>query len=163
VWTKAIKDTVGLEKYYEQTKNNYLWDTRLDASVLTVKDPSILKSLQKMLKKGASDEQLLARFNHDSIQKISIDHRKFVKDENPLLKNTEWKPGISKVTPLADTANMIIVVHKVVASEPKLLNEIRGTITAEYQNYLEKAWIAELRSKYPVFVDREIFNTIKTH
>jgi len=163
VWTKAIKDTVGLEKYYEQTKNNYLWDTRLDASVLTIKDPSILKSLQKMLKKGASDEQLLARFNHDSIQKISIDHRKFVKDENPLLKNTEWKPGISKVTPLADTANMIIVVHKVVAPEPKLLNEIRGTITAEYQNYLEKAWIAELRSKYPVFVDREIFNTIKTH
>jgi len=163
VWTKAIKDTVGLEKYYEQTKNNYLWDTRLDASVLTIKDPSILKSLQKMLKKGASDEQLLARFNHDSIQKISIDRRKFVKDENPLLKNTEWKPGISKVTPLADTANMIVVVHKVVAPEPKLLNEIRGTITAEYQNYLEKAWIAELRSKYPVFVNREVFNTIKTN
>ena len=163
VWTKAIKDTVGLEKYYEQNKTNYMWDTRLDASIITVKDPSILKSLQKMLKKGASDEQVLAKFNHDTIQKVDINHRKFVKDENPLLKDTEWKPGISKVIPLADTANMIIVVHSVVAPEPKLLSEIRGNITAEYQNYLEKAWIAELRSKYPVIVNREVFNTIKTH
>ena len=139
-----------------------MWDTRLDASIITVKDPSILKSLQKMLKKGATDEQVLAKFNHDNIQKVDINHRKFVKDENPLLKDTEWKPGISKVIPLADTANMIIVVHGVVAPEPKLLSEIRGNITAEYQNYLEKAWIAELRSKYPVIVNREVFNTIKT-
>jgi len=162
VWSKAVKDTVGLQQYYEQNKNNYMWETRLDASVLTIKEPSIIKSLNKILKKGASDEQILAKFNHDSIQKVTIEHKKFAKGDNALVDGIEWKPGTSKLIPLGDTANAIIVVHKVVAPEPKLLNEIRGTITAEYQNYLEKAWISELRAKYPVTVNRDVFKTILT-
>ena len=162
VWSKAVKDTVGLQQYYEQNKNNYMWETRLDASVLTIKEPSIIKSLNKILKKGASDEQILAKFNHDSIQKVTIEHKKFAKGDNALVDGIEWKPGTSKLIPLGDTANAIIVVHKVVAPEPKLLNEIRGIITAEYQNYLEKAWISELRAKYPVTVNRDVFKTILT-
>jgi len=162
VWSKAVKDTLGLEQYYEQNKNNYMWDTRLDASVLNIKDLSIVKSLNKMLKKGANDEQILAKYNHDSIQGVTIQHSKFAKGDNALIDGVEWKPGTSKLIPQGDTANAIVVVHKVVAPEPKLLSEIRGTITAEYQNYLEKAWIAELRGKYPVIVNREVFNTIIT-
>ena len=162
VWSKAVKDTIGLQQYYDQNKNNYMWDTRLDASVFDIKDLSIVKSLNKLLKKGASDEQILAKFNHDSIQKVTIIHSKFSKGDNALIDGVEWKPGTSKIIPQGDTANAIVVVHKVVAPEPKLLSEIRGTITAEYQNYLEKAWIAELRAKYPVIVNREVFNTIIT-
>ena len=162
VWSKAVKDTIGLQQYYDQNKNNYMWDTRLDASVFDIKDLSIVKSLNKLLKKGVNDEQILAKFNHDSIQKVTIIHSKFSKGDNALIDGVEWKPGTSKLIPQGDTANAIVVVHKVVAPEPKLLNEIRGTITAEYQNYLEKAWIAELRAKYPVIVNREVFNTIIT-
>jgi len=162
VWSKAVKDTLGLDQYYEQNKNNYMWETRLDASVLTIRDLSIVKSLNKMLKKGPTDEQILAKFNHDSIQKVTIEHKKFAKGDNALIDGMAWNPGISKLIPQGDTANFIVVAHKVVAPEPKLLSEIRGTITAEYQNYLEKAWISELRAKYPVTVYREVFNSIKT-
>jgi peptidyl-prolyl cis-trans isomerase SurA len=35
-------------------------------------------------------------------------------------------------------------------------------MTADYQNYLEKEWISELRAKYPVVVNRDVFNTILT-
>jgi len=162
VWSKAVKDTVGLQQYYEQNKNNYLWENRLDASILTIKDPSIIKSLKKMLKKGATDEQILAKFNHDTIQKVTIERKKFIKGENMNLAGIEWKPGTSELIPLADNENAIVVVHQVVSPEPKLLNEVRGAMTADYQNYLEKEWISELRAKYPVIVNRDVFNTILT-
>jgi peptidyl-prolyl cis-trans isomerase SurA len=162
VWSKAVKDTVGLEQYYEKNKNNYMWETRLDASIITIKDPSITKSLKKLVKKGTADEQILAKFNHDSIQKVTIEHKKFLKGENAILDGIEWKPGTSELIPLADTANVLVVVHKVVSSEPKLLDEIRGAMTADYQNYLEAEWISELRAKYPVIVNREVFNSILT-
>ncbi len=162
VWSKAVKDTVGLQKFYELNKNNYMWESRLDASILTIKDPSIIKSLKKLLKKGVADEQILAKFNHDSIQKVTIEHKKFLKGENMNLANIEWKTGISELIPLADKENAIVVVHQVAAPEPKLLSEIRGAMTADYQNYLEKEWISQLREKYPVSVNREIFNTIIT-
>lgn len=162
VWSKAVKDTVGLEQFYEKNKNNYMWDTRLDASIVTVKDPSIVKSLKKLLKKGATDEQILARFNQDSIQKVTVEHKKFAKGDNVNIDALEWKPGITDLIPMADTTNAIIVMHSVVAPEPKLLNEIRGAMTADYQNFLEKEWISELRQKYPVIVNREVFNSILT-
>jgi len=162
VWSKAVKDTVGLEQFYEKNKNNYMWETRLDASIITIKDPSITKSLKKLVKKETADEQILAKFNHDSIQKVTIDHKKFLKGDNAILDGIEWKPGTSELIPLADTANVLVVVHKVVAPEPKLLDEIRGAMTADYQNYLEAEWIRELRAKYPVIVNREVFNSILT-
>ena len=162
VWSKAVKDTVGLEQYYEKNKNNYLWDTRLDASVYTIKDPSITRSLKKLIKKGAEDEQILAKFNHDTIQKVIVEHKKYLKGENAIIDQIEWEKGTSGLIPLADTANAIVVVHQVVAPEPKLLDEIRGIVTADYQNYLEKEWISQLRAKYPVIINREVFNTIIT-
>lgn len=139
-----------------------MWDTRLDASIVTVKDPSIVKSLKKLLKKGATDEQILARFNQDSIQKVTVERTKFAKGDNVNIDALEWKPGITNLIPMADTTNAIIVIHRVVAPEPKLLNEIRGAITADYQNFLEKEWISELRQKYPVIVNRDVFNSILT-
>jgi peptidyl-prolyl cis-trans isomerase SurA len=162
VWSKAVKDTVGLEQFYEKNKNNYMWETRLDASIFTIKDASIVKSLKKLLKKGTADEQILAKFNTDSIQKVTVERKKFVKGENTNIDALEWKPGISDLITMADTTTAIIVVHKVVAPEPKLLNEIRGAMTADYQNFLEKEWISELRAKYPVIVNREVFNSILT-
>ena len=162
VWSKAVKDTVGLEQFYEKNKNSYMWETRLDASVFTIKDPSIIKSLKKLLKKGVPDEQILAKFNHDTIQKVSVERKKFLKGDNAIIDAIEWKPGKSDLIPLADTANALIVIHQVVAPEPKLLSEIRGAITADYQNYLEKEWITELRAKYPVIINREVFNSILT-
>jgi len=162
VWSKAVKDTVGLEQFYEKNKNKYMWETRLDASIITIKDASITKSLKKLLKKGVDDDQILAKFNHDSEQAVSIEHSKFLKGENMIIDGIEWKPGTSDLIPLADTANVLVVVHKVVAPEPKLLDEIRGAMTADYQNYLEAAWISELRAKYPVIVNREVFKSILT-
>jgi peptidyl-prolyl cis-trans isomerase SurA len=157
-----VKDTVGLQQFYEKNKQNYLWDARLDASILIIKDPSIIKSLKKMLKKGATDEQILAKYNRDSIQKVTIERKKFLKGENMNLQNVEWKTGVSELIPLADNENALVIVHQVVAPEPKLLNEVRGAMTADYQNFLEKEWIDELRAKYPVAVNDDVLKTILT-
>ena len=137
-----------------------MWENRLDASIITIKDPSVIKSLNKLLKKGATDEQILAKFNHDTIQKVTIERKKFVKGENMTIDGIAGTTGTSNLIPLADNENAIVIVHAVVAPEPKLFNEIRGAMTADYQNYLEKAWISELRAKYPVVVNRDIFNSI---
>jgi peptidyl-prolyl cis-trans isomerase SurA len=45
-------------------------------------------------------------------------------------------------------------------AQTKALNEVRGTVTADYQNKLEKEWIGILKQKYPVQVDDTVFNTL---
>jgi peptidyl-prolyl cis-trans isomerase SurA len=43
----------------------------------------------------------------------------------------------------------------------KTIPEAKGLITADYQNYLEKQWIASLRSKYQFTVEKEVLSTVK--
>jgi peptidyl-prolyl cis-trans isomerase SurA len=44
--------------------------------------------------------------------------------------------------------------------EPKALKDIKGIVISDYQNYLEKNWIAELREKYPVVVNQKLLNKL---
>jgi peptidyl-prolyl cis-trans isomerase SurA len=37
----------------------------------------------------------------------------------------------------------------------KTLSEAKGYVVSEYQEYLEKQWLAELENKYPVVVNQE--------
>ena len=40
---------------------------------------------------------------------------------------------------------------------------MRGLVTADYQEMLEKQWVAELRKKYPVEVYRDVLETVNKH
>ena len=162
VWSKAVKDTLGLEAFYKQNKNNYLWDERLDASVFTLdtNDQKMVSKLRKAIKKGFTDNELLEQFNTDSTTLLSIDRRKFLKGDDARIDTLEWKPGLAPE--IMDGGKVhLVMVHEVVKPEPKLLNEARGIITADYQNHLEQNWIKELRSKYDFKVNQEVLSSIK--
>jgi peptidyl-prolyl cis-trans isomerase SurA len=51
-------------------------------------------------------------------------------------------------------------VREVIAPAPKALDESRGLVTAAYQDSLEKEWIAELRGKYNVVVNKDVLYSI---
>jgi hypothetical protein len=43
---------------------------------------------------------------------------------------------------------------------PKSLEEARGMITADYQNYLEQGWLTQLRGKYEVVINQDVLKTV---
>jgi peptidyl-prolyl cis-trans isomerase SurA len=160
VWSKAVKDTVGLDQYYQKNKNNYKWDTRLDASIYTVKDPKMVQKVRNFVKSGLSDADLLKEVNNDSVKVLVIETAKFSKKDNKLIDSIPWTPGMTPDLK-ASGAVTFVNVRSVLKPMVKELNEARGLITADYQNYLEKEWIAALRAKYPVTINREVLTKIK--
>ncbi|MFH1119008.1 MAG: peptidylprolyl isomerase [Bacteroidota bacterium] len=162
IWSKAVKDSTGLEAFYNLHKNNYIWDQRLDATIytFTTTDEKILNEGRKGILKGITDNELLEMLNTDSTSVLSIDRRKFLKGDNALIDEIDWKPGMATETATNDKVTMIMV-NEVVKPEIKKLNEARGIITADYQNFLEQEWIKELRAKYPFEVNREVLSSIK--
>ena len=73
----------------------------------------------------------------------------------------EWTPGVSDVFERAGKF-WVVVAKSVRPAEPKALDEARGLITAEYQNYLEDRWIKELRAKYNYVVNNDVLYTLIT-
>ncbi len=62
---------------------------------------------------------------------------------------------------VSDIGKKVVVVNAILAPTPKTLNEIRGQATADYQNYLDQQWIAELRTKYPVTINQEVLKNVR--
>ena len=160
VWSKAVKDTIGLQEFYTKNKLNYMWGQRVEASIFTLKNPSLAQKVKNFIKSGLKDDDILKEINSDSVRVLSAEAGKFQKKDNPYIDSVAWTPGISKDIKVKDGI-VFVNIKRVLKPEPKTMNEARGLITADYQNYLEKDWIRELRAKYPVVVNREVLAKIK--
>ena len=164
VWSKAIRDTAGLEAFHNTVKNNYMWDYRYDVKIFESKNHKIADKLNKALNKNQDIEKILSKLNKkDAENVLVIMQGKFEKgtnaeiDELISLNNIPVEKGFRKVIYHDD--NKISLIN-VVEPQPKKLSEARGLITADYQNYLEKQWIDELRSKYKIKLHRDVLKSI---
>lgn len=98
---------------------------------------------------------------NDSIKTcIDIQEARFEKGDNEEVDKTNWKTGAGENYE-SEGIYSFVLVRGVLEPEVKKLDEARGLITADYQNYLEIAWIEGLRAKYPVTVDADLLKTIK--
>ena len=62
---------------------------------------------------------------------------------------------------IKEQLNVTELTGKTIPSEPKLLEEAKGLITADYQTYLEEQWINELKSKYTININKVVLKLIK--
>ncbi|MEI8203376.1 MAG: peptidylprolyl isomerase [Bacteroidota bacterium] len=164
VWSKAIKDSIGLENFYNKNKAQYMWTDRIDASLYTCANDDIAKKTRKLVEKAAkknwSDKDISDEINKNAPKNLKITSGKYTKTDNATIDKFEWKVGISDNIK-QDSSILFINIRKILAPEPKSLVDAKGLITADYQNFLEKEWIAQLRSKYPIVVNKEVLNSIK--
>jgi len=163
VWSKAVKDTAGLTAYYEKNKNNFMWNERVDATVYINNDENIAKLTRKYVtdkKKRYPNDKILEMINKESQLNLKIEEGKFQKGDNEFVDLTTWKEGLGPDL-IKDKKVGFVMINKIIKPEPKSLNEAKGLVTAEYQNYLEKQWVEELKKKYPVTVNKDVLSTVQ--
>jgi peptidyl-prolyl cis-trans isomerase SurA len=159
VWSKAVKDTVGLKEFYEKNKGNYLYDERADASIISASSQKISDEARKMFGKGKTDKEVLEKLNKDSQLNLSIETKVFSKGENTLV-DANWTPGMSAAKEV-DKKMTFVRVNKILKPSPKSLTEAKGAVTSDYQNYLEKTWVESLKKKYPVSINKDVLSQVK--
>ena len=161
VWSKAIKDTTGSKEFYENNKNNYLWDERADASIYSCADEKIAKQVKDMLKNNKTEKEIVAEVNKNSQLNLQVETRAFNKGENEMI-DKNWTPGISEIMVSPKDRKMVVIsVSKLLKPEPKSYVDSKGVVTADYQNYLEKQWLDGLKQKYKVTIDKDVLATVK--
>jgi len=161
VWSKAVKDSTGSKAYYEKNKTNFMWDERAEASVYTCASEKVASQVRGLMKKKKSEKDILASANKDSQLNLQVETRIFNKGENEFV-DKNWNPGTSAdIKSEKDKKTIIVVTAKLLMPEPKSYLDSKGMVTADYQNYLEKEWIASLKAKYSVTVDKAVLSTIK--
>lgn len=162
VWSKAVTDTDGLEAFYQKNKMKYMWGDRINATFYHNNTEAIAKQTLKLAKKKKNtSEVILETVNKDNPLNLRITSGKYDKNATTEPVNDfEWKKGFSSIKKVNNEFVFVNIIE-VLAPQPKELNEIKGLVTSDYQEYLEGVWLEELNKKYKVEVNPAALNEIK--
>ena len=156
VWDKASKDSTGLEAFHAAHRNDYMWDERLE--VATVMLDSASMNQLPTIKKWAAKKPLTAVAEKAAKKGIGMQvTTKIYQKEDQLPEGLTWAAGQKADLP---DGRGFVSVEKIIPPTPKTMDEARGYIIADYQDQLEKDWVASLQAKYPVKVDDAVLMSL---
>ncbi|MAO48660.1 MAG: peptidylprolyl isomerase [Aequorivita sp.] len=160
IWDKAKTDTLGLEAYYNKTKENYQWKQRVDADIYSATSEKIAEQIQAMLAAGKTAEDIKATLNTEDKVDVLITPGIFEIDQHELPKNLAIKQGVSTIYPNNDSF-VVVNIKEILAPGPKSLDEVRGKVLSNYQNDIEASWMESLRTKYKVDINNKALKRVK--
>jgi peptidyl-prolyl cis-trans isomerase SurA len=164
VWNKAVKDTAGLEAYYNQHSHDYRWPKRAEVSVYTLHQGDYLKRTRQLARKRkqlnlSASEMVRQVCGNDSVQCIDVEDRLIEEGGASPYGAFAWKVGAQKVL-IQNKLTRLLCVNAILAPCLKTLQEARGEVASDYQDFIDQQWIANLKSRYPVVVNEKVLKQI---
>ena len=101
---------------------------------------------------SSSPAAVEARLNQQNPLAVQIQQRTFQKGDNKVVDEYLSQPAGTYRTQ-QDGRYYLLDVRQSLPPGPKRLADARGQATSDYQNYLEKQWVEQLRAEYPVKVN----------
>lgn len=150
VWNKASEDSVGQRRYFEQHAASYQAKERVKARIFSSASSKVmLDVLKEMVEEG--DSAKVQAFVKE--QNIRQETGAFEKTDRPVLGKITWAKGAH----LAENngTHYLVWVRDMIAPGPRSFNDARAAVISDYQNYLEKQWLEQLRKKYPVKISKK--------
>ena len=156
VWEKASKDEAGLAQFFKKNKKKYAWsEPRYKGMAYHVKEQSDVQAVKNCVKKLAFDkwaEKLRTTFNGDSVIRIRVEKGIFKKGDNALIDSVVFKDY-----------PIDAVYGWMLKKGPEDYTDVRGLVVSDYQEMLEKEWVAGLRRKYTFTVNKDVLQTVNKH
>lgn len=162
VWSKAMQDTAGLKAYYETIKNKYLTDEKAKIGIFKTNDAKIAQKVQKTLQKNIQKSQLNPNLILSKINKKNnvVSYDSMIIETKKLADIGLEKTVNTILSKESNNSYEIYWLQSIIAPQPKSLDEVRGLVISEYQTYLEKQWINELRNRYHWQVNDEVLKSL---
>jgi peptidyl-prolyl cis-trans isomerase SurA len=162
VWSKASKDSTGLSGYYQANKQKYQWQPGFEGTIYQSGSEVDLNKLKAELDKGGDVNEAMSMLTTgDHPIQVGQQSGRFEFSRFPVDKSYFNEGKVSKVFRNEDGTFSMVMVNKVHPSvQERSLEEARGFVIADYQDFLEKKWNDELKAKYPVKVDEKTMKSI---
>ena len=163
VWKKAEKDTLGLQNYYEEHMNEYMWGERIKTIFVVVPTPDKVKLVESLLKNDLSIDSIRSIIKKADLRGVSAKSQYFQHGDNVDIDEIEWIPGkIYTIPSTVDKMTRIVKIIEIRQPEPKSFREAKGLVTSAYQTKLEEDWVESLKEKYNPQIDAKILEKVKS-
>lgn len=159
VWDKASKDEEGLKNYFETHRDDYKWlEPRAKGILVQAQNDSVAELVQKRFAELPAPEAL-PTIRREFKGKISADRVLATNGQNAMIDNLMF--GGPAATPPNSSYKTFFMIDGKVIDAPEDFTDVRGQVTSDYQEQLEKQWLDALRAKYPITVNQKVLKKVK--
>ena len=160
VWTPAQTDSAALKEYYQKHKQNYLWKQSADAVLFYANDAESANEVYKALRKAPSNwRTIVANYS----ERVTSDAGRFEFAQIPKSAKETIATGVVTapvVNKEDNTASFAYIIKTYPAGQQRTFEDAKGLVINDYQASLEKQWVDELKKKYPVTVDENVWKEL---
>lgn len=162
VWNRSANDKSGLEDYFRANRDKYRWDApRYKGFVIYAVSDSVAEAVDTYLKSNdVCADSVSVELRRVFPRQIKVDKVIMQKGDNKVVDAIAFggpAPDLSE----AKRWKAYITYMGHVLDAPEEAADVRGAVTSDYQNYLEKQWVDALRSRYPVKINKKVLKKVK--
>jgi len=161
IWQRSKTDTLGLKAFYETQKDKHVWKTRVNAEIYSSTKLDIMKKALVMIKNKMKPNDIKEKFNTKEVLNVMFYEGLYEEGSEALPKETKMEVGISEITNKGEYY-FITKVNKVLPKGIKTLEECKGKLVNDYQQYLEQNWVDELKKEFIVKINQDVFEKVKS-
>jgi len=160
IWRKAKTDSLGLNEFYDSVKENYKWDQRVEATIVSANSEEYVEQARNMLIEGKTEAEIKDALNGEKQVNVIVTTGTFETQDRQLPEGFIVEKGVSKVYN-NEGSYVVINITDIIAPGIKKLEEVRGKVLNDYQANLETEWLKSLRNKYEVNVNKKVLKKLK--
>ncbi len=160
IWQKAQTDTLGLQQFYNLNKNNYQWNQRLEAVVASSVNRDFVEQTKALLEQDKTADYIHKELNKDATVNIIIDQGYYEQGSNSLPKDYKLSKGVSPVYQEGEYY-YVIAGKDIIPTSLKTIEEARGRVVSDYQQYLEENWLDVLKGEFSYQINNRAFRKVK--
>jgi peptidyl-prolyl cis-trans isomerase SurA len=149
VWKKASEDSTGQHQFFDTHVDKYAAGERAVSVIYSSGNVDLLLQLKKQIEQQDTIA-IKASVNNKSIRQES---GTFQQGDRPALAKVNWQPGVYE----SENNGIYYLVHikEIIPPGVMTFEEARVQVISDYQDYLEKSWLVQLRKKYPVKINEK--------
>lgn len=158
VWNYATADKKGLDSFFTANKNKYVFDQpKYKGVVICSKTQEVNDDVEKILKENDFQQaETMIYDKYGSQGLVKINRGLYSKGANKIVDAKIFSEGT-----YSDDQYPFVAMRGSVISAPQDYSDVKGQVTSDYQNELEKEWIKSLRKRYSVEIYKNVLKTVK--
>lgn len=154
IWSEARTDSLGLVRFYESNTQNYKEPQKAIATVFTAQDKTALVEFKSLLQSNAQEAiERLPTFILKTAKELVL------KETSSFAKGYTPKTGISEVY-AHNEGYVFYKVSEILPERIQKIDEAKGALISDYQQYLETNWIEKLKSNAVIVVEKKILKKL---
>ena len=160
VWDKASQDTSGLKKYYNENKEDYYAPVKAQIATyrFTPDQKGFVRNVYKHAK-NHSPEETSEKYNQ-KLTSVEIEISEATEgDKNSGLVNFAQNM-LGEIIYNDDGSVIFNKILNILPKQYRSLEESKGYVIADYQQFLEEKWIRTLKKEYNVEYKNDILNAL---